>query len=99
MVRCLDGLTNVELYLSYHDLDVLKAIERLRDLDCITLCISSGDSNGAATADEAPSPSLDEMVNAAHEVLVGSLSKKRKMLVVRRGEEEIRIVVDQGCGV
>jgi hypothetical protein len=70
---------------------VIKAIERLKDLDCITLWISSGDANGISV-DE---PSLDEMVNAAQEVLAMSLSKKRKMLVVRRGEEEIRIVVDQ----
>ena len=73
---------------------MIKAIERLKDLDRITLWISSGDANGASV-DETASPSLDEMVIAAQEVLAVSLSKKRKMLVVRRGDEEIRIVVDQ----
>ena len=73
---------------------MIKAIERLKYLDRITLWIASGDANGASV-DETASPSLDEMVIAAQEVLAVSLSKKRKMLVVRRGDEEIRIVVDQ----
>ena len=54
---------------------MIKAIKRLKDLDRITLWISVGD---RAIVDELPSPSLDEMVNAAQEVLVKSLSKKRK---------------------
>ena len=74
--------------------DVIKVIERLKDLDRIMLWISSGDANGTSV-DETPSPSLDEMVIAAQEVLAVSLSKKRKILVVRRAEEDIRIVVDQ----
>lgn len=74
---------------------MIKAIERLKDLDRITLWVSSS-GNGTSVDDSTPSPSLDEMVNAAQEVLAVSLSKKRKMLVVRQGEEEIRIVVDQG---
>ena len=74
--------------------DVIKVIERLKDLDRIMLWISSGDANGTSV-DETASPSLDEMVIAAQEVLAVSLSKKRKILVVRRAEEDIRIVVDQ----
>ena len=66
--------------------DVIKVIKRLKDLDCIMLWISSGDANGT---------SVDEMVIAAQEVLAVSLLKKRKILVVRCTEEEIRIVVDQ----
>ena len=66
--------------------DVIKVIKRLKDLDRIMLWISSGDANGT---------SVDEMVIAAQEVLAVSLSKKRKILVVRCTEEEIRIVVDQ----
>ena len=66
--------------------DVIKVIKRLKDLDHIMLWISSGNANGT---------SVDEMVIAAQEVLAVSLSKKRKILVVRCTEEEIRIVVDQ----
>ena len=74
---------------------MIKAIERLKDLDQITLRISSSDEDGTIQG-ETPASSFDEMVNAAQEVLAGSPSKRRKMLVVRRGEEEIRIPVDQG---
>lgn len=74
---------------------MIKAIERLKDLDQITLRISSSDEDGTIQG-EMPASSFDEMVNAAQEVLAGSPSKRRKMLVVRRGEEEIRIPVDRG---
>ncbi len=73
---------------------MIKAIGRLKDLDQITLRISSTDKDGTYRG-ETPVSSFDEMVNAAQEVLAGSPSKRRKMLVVRRGEEEIRITVDQ----
>ena len=74
--------------------DVIKVIKRLKDLDHIMLWISSGDANGTSV-DEMALPSLNEMVIVAQEVLAVSLSKKRKILVVRCTEEEIRIVVDQ----
>ena len=76
---------------------MIKAIERLKDLDQITLRISSTDEDGTYWG-EMSALSFDEMVNAAQEVLAGSPSKRRKMLVVRRGEEEIKIAVDQGNG-
>ena len=74
--------------------DVIKVIKRLKDLDCIMLWISSGDANGTSV-DETALLSLDQMVIVAQEVLAVSLSKKRKILVVRCAEEDIRIVVDQ----
>ncbi|KAK2467287.1 hypothetical protein APHAL10511_000836 [Amanita phalloides] len=98
-VRCLDELTDLELNLSYHDLDVLKATGQLKNLNRITLWVPSDgeESIRSASEEESTSPPLYQMVDAAQEILSSSSSKKSKILVVRQGDEEVRICVDRDC--